>query len=83
MHTVPPRPGELGQVRAGQRVEYALGLLNGRAGERGGGMAGKVKTRVQAQQPEHAGGCGVQVLTGPGEHGPHRGAGVPASIQQV
>ena len=48
VHAVPARPGVLDQVRAGQRVQCALGLLDGRAGERGGGIAVKVKAGVQA-----------------------------------
>ena len=78
-----PGAGRLDQVRAGQHAQQPAGLRHGGAGERRGGVRVEVGAGVQAEQPERPGGVGVQVPVGPGEHGPHRGARVPAGVQQV
>jgi hypothetical protein len=83
MHAVPARPAGLDQVRAGQLVKHVAGPLKGGAGERGRRIAVKIGAGMQAQQPEPAGGAGVQGQVRPGKHGPHGGARVPAGGQQV
>jgi hypothetical protein len=83
VHAVPARPGGLDQVRAGEQIKHRAGPFHRGGRERGGGVPLEAGAGVQAQQPERAGGTGVQVLVGPGEHRPHRGARIPARAQQV
>ncbi|APC35158.1 hypothetical protein A9R04_10865 [Nocardiopsis dassonvillei] len=59
----------LHEVRAGQAVQEPSGLRLRGAGERGGGPAGELRPRVQAQTPEEAGGVVVQGPIGSRHHG--------------
>ena len=83
MQAVPAWSRRLDQVRAGQHVQRPAGLRHARAGQSRGGVRFEVGAGVQAEQPEGAGGTGVKVAVGPGEHDPHLGAGILAGLQQV
>jgi hypothetical protein len=83
MHVKPAGPGGLDQVRTGQQVKHAASPVGRRLGQRGRGVAVEIGAGMQAQQPERPAFIDVQDPVRPGEYGPHRGAGVPAGIEEV
>ena len=82
---MPYRPGSAGWIRCARASTSSSwrACRSGGAGQRGGRVGVEVGAGMQAEQPERPGGVGVQVPVGPGEHRPHRGARVPAGLQQV
>ena len=73
-----PARGLLGQqVRPGQLGQRGTGLAQRNPGHAGRGGSGDVWAGVQAQQPEHPRRGSVELLVGPGEHGPHVGGAMP------
>jgi hypothetical protein len=83
MHLVAAWLRALDQMGPRQDLQQIAGPSDCVAEERGGSIRVKVSTGVQARQAERPRGRGVQVLAGPGEHGPHRGLGIPVGVQQV
>ncbi len=83
VHLEPAWPGWLDQVRPRQRLQQVACLLGGGAEQRGGVVAVQAGAGMQARQPERPGGWCAELLAGPGEHYPHGGARVLASVQQV
>jgi hypothetical protein len=73
----------LQQVYAGERFEEPGRVRRAGAGERGGGRDADVCTRVQAEQPEHAGRGGRQAVVRPGEYRTDSGITVLARGQRV
>src|SRR5260221_6198000 len=61
VHGIPALGVGMNQVRAGQQLAKLAAALDGGAGERRGGIEVKVSTRIEAEQPERAGGFGVEV----------------------
>ena len=60
-----------------------MGLLEGAARQRGGGICVQVGAEMQSDQAECPPGFGGQVPVGPGEDAPDGRAGVTVGIQQV
>jgi hypothetical protein len=60
MQPVPARCRLLQQVHLGERLQQPGGARRADLGERGGGRDADVRSGVQAEQPEHAGGRGRQ-----------------------
>ena len=70
------------QVRPGQLAEPAASLVRRQAGHAGRGSGADVRAGMQPEQPEQPRRSRVELLVGPGEHGPDIRGRVPG-VQRV